>query len=106
MQPAESQPYIDESPLRPAPDWPRKLGVVLFMMVCFEVGLFLVIFPWMQYWRNNSIASLSPWLHAVWISPYFRGAISGLGILNVYISIAEVVRFRRPPADRLKVTVL
>jgi hypothetical protein len=35
----------------------------------------------------------------VWDSPYFRGALSGLGVVNIYISLAEVFRFRRTPAD-------
>lgn len=106
MHSAQPQSWIENSPEPPATDWRRKLGVVLFMMVCFEVGLFLMVFPWMQYWRNNFLASLGPWIHTVWISPYFRGAISGLGLVNVYIAIAEVFRFRRPRAGRLKVTVL
>jgi hypothetical protein len=106
MQPLQPMPAIEELPEPLASDWRRKLGVVLFVMVCFEVGLFLLIFPWMQFWRNNSIAGLAPWMHELWISPYFRGALSGLGVLNLYISIAEVVRFRRPPAGRLGVSVL
>ena len=106
MLPFQPQPSVEELPEPPAADWRRKLGVVLFMLVCFEVGLFLLIFPWMQYWRNNSIASLAPWMHELWMSPYFRGALSGLGGINLYISIAEVVRFRRPPPGRLKVSVL
>ena len=106
MQPAHPQAPVEEfyKPLRPA--WPRKLAILLFIIVCFEVGVFLVLFPWMRYWRNNSIATLAPWLLPVWDSPFFRGALSGLGVVNLYISIAEVVRLRRPPADRLKVSVL
>src|ERR1700730_11437890 len=104
MQPLHHS--IEELPESPASDWRRKLGVVLFMMVCFEVGLFLLIFPWMQYWRNNSIAGFAPWMHGLWINPFFRGALSGLGVVNLYISIAEVARFRRPPAGKLKVSVL
>ena len=106
MQPAQTPPTMEELPQPTASDWPRKLGVLLFMLVSFEVGLFLLIFPWMQYWRNNSLAGLAPWMHEIWTNPYFRGALSGLGVVNLYISIAEVVRFRRPPAGRLKVSVL
>jgi hypothetical protein len=31
----------------------------------------------------------------MWVSPYFRGAISGLGVVNIYISLLEVVSMRR-----------
>ena len=75
-------------------------------MVCFEVGLFLAVFPWMDYWSRNSIASLSPAIRDVWDSAYFRGALSGLGLVNIYISLAEVFRLRKPRADKLKVSLL
>ncbi len=86
--------------------WYHKLGVILFVIVCFEVGAFLVIFPWTQQWDGNSLASLLPGLRDYWTNSYFRGALSGLGLLNIYISIAELQRLRRPgpgraPADRL-----
>ncbi len=80
--------------------------MLLFIIVCFEVGLFLMLFPWMRYWRTNSIATAAPWVQQLWNNSFFRGALSGLGVLNLYISIAELVRLRRPPADRLKVSVL
>jgi hypothetical protein len=84
--------------------WAHKLGVILFVIICFEVGVFLLIFPWTQQWDGNSIANLLPWLRDYWTSSYFRGALSGLGLLNIYISIAELLRLRRParpPAARL-----
>jgi hypothetical protein len=28
----------------------------------------------------------------LWLSPYLRGAVSGLGILDVYIAFAELFR--------------
>ena len=108
MQPVEPQPRFEPPVIltKPKTAWYQKLGVLLFIIVCFEVGVFLLIFPWMEYWNNNSIASLSPWMRDVWESPYFRGALSGLGVINICISLAEVFRLRRPPPGRLKVSVL
>jgi len=108
MQPVEPQSSI-ETPVEPRKTktaWYQKLGVLLFIIVCFEVGVFLLIFPWMEYWNNNSIASLAPWTREVWDSPFFRGALSGLGVINICISLAEVFRLRRPPPGRMKVSVL
>jgi hypothetical protein len=100
MQPVEPQSM--EAPLeRARTPWYHKLGILLFILVCFEVGVFLLVFPWMDYWGANSIASLASWMPAIWSSAYFRGALSGLGLVNIYISLAEVFRLRRPPADRL-----
>lgn len=106
MQPVEPQPPVEEvvEPVRLT--WVHRLGILLFVLVCFEVGVFLLVFPWMNYWGSNWIAGLSPWVRGFWLSPYFRGALSGLGLLNIYISLAEVFRLRRPAADRLKVSAL
>ncbi len=112
MQPVQPQQPLEELAETPRPAWYHKLGMVLFIVVCFEVGLFLLLFPWMQYWRNNTISSLAPWVHDLWNSSFFRGALSGVGLVNLYISIAELIRLRRrgntrgSPADRLKVPVL
>ena len=86
--------------------WAQKLGSLLFVLVCFEVGAFLLLFPWMEYWDHNSIAAFAPWVRSVWDSAYFRGALSGLGLVNIYIALAEVLRMLRPRPDRLKVPVL
>ena len=106
MQPVQHQIRAEELAEQSRSTGPRKLAMLLLIIVCFEVGLFLLVFPWMRYWRTNSIAALAPWVYQVWSSSFFRGALSGLGILNLYISIAELARLRRPPADRLKVSVL
>jgi hypothetical protein len=102
---------VGEAPVHVKHSWAHKLGVILFVIVCFEVGVFLLVFPWTQQWDGNSVATILPWLRDYWTSSYFRGACSGLGVLNIYISIGELLRLRRPgsghpPADRLKVSTL
>jgi len=110
MRPVEPQlPGVEESGAAPEAvkhAWHHKLGVILFVIVCFEVGVFLLIFPWTQQWDGNSLASLLHWSRDYWTNSYFRGALSGLGLLNICISIGELLRLRRPgpnasPADRL-----
>jgi hypothetical protein len=101
----------DEAPVHITHTWYHKLGIFLFIIVCFEVGAFLTVFPWTPQWDGNSVANLFPLLRNLWSSSYFRGAVSGVGLLNIYISLGEVSRLRRPggsrpPADRLKVSTL
>jgi hypothetical protein len=91
--------------------WYHKLGIFLFIIVCFEVGAFLSVFPWTPQWDSNAVGALFPALRDLWTSSFFRGALSGLGLLNIYISLGEVARLRkpdggRPPADRLKASTL
>jgi len=106
----------DDVPIHVRQNWYHKLGIFLFIIVCFEVGAFLTVFPWTPQWESNSVANLFPWLRGLWTSSFFRGALSGLGLLNIYISLGEVTRLRKPggrpptsglpPADKLKVSTL
>ena len=86
MQPMRNPTPLEEPPPPARKTWVQKLGVLVFVLVCFEVGLFLLLFPWMEYWDHNWIAALTPWMRDVWDSAYFRGAVSGLGLVNIYIA--------------------
>jgi hypothetical protein len=79
--------------------WLEKASSLLFVIFCFELGVFLLVFPWLKIWENSYFSSLSFTLMGVdweriWDSPWFRGAVSGLGLMNVLISFAEVLRLR------------
>lgn len=75
-------------------NWYQKLASILLILFCLEIGCFLLIFPWLsELWEKNLFSSL---LHrGYWESPYFRGALSGLGVVNLYISFAEILRLLR-----------
>ena len=73
--------------------WFHRLSAVLFATFCLEVGCFLLIFPWTGY--ATDFAAFRPeWRH-YWYNAYVRGAISGLGLVNLYISFVEIFRLRR-----------
>jgi len=85
--------------------WHYVLARLLFAIFLCELGIFLIIYPWLDAWSTNRFAtfggdSLATATFAdiwrrTWISPYFRGAISGLGVVNIYISLLEVFSMRR-----------
>lgn len=72
-----------------------KLLGLLLVIICFEIGVFLIAFPWMDAWGTSSIPAWSPALLDLWENNYFRGALSGLGIVNVWISFLEMLRLLR-----------
>jgi hypothetical protein len=80
-----------------------KLTVVFFILICFEIGLLLVILPWLEQpsWTENYllIAAVdrlqSNWLATVMKSGYLRGAVSGLGLLNISLGIWEIINFKK-----------
>jgi hypothetical protein len=79
----------------PAYRWHHKMRAVLLVTFCLEVGLFLLVFPWTEYWDSNYFAAFAPPLHQYWDNMYIRGAVSGLGVVNLYISLTEIFRLRR-----------
>ena len=90
--PAATEPPPAETPR--SYRWYQKLSSFLLILFCPELGCFLLIFPWIaDTWENNFFSSL---LHSgYWENSYFRGAVSGLGVVNLYISLVEILRLRR-----------
>jgi hypothetical protein len=96
----ETAPPEDHLPgpvpiLRPEFRWYHKLSAVLFVTFCLEIGLFLLIFPWTEYWDSNYFSGLIPAFHEYWDNMYVRGALSGIGVANLYIAFSEMLRLRR-----------
>jgi hypothetical protein len=81
----------------PAPvyHWYHKMSAVVFITFCLEMGLFLLIFPWTESWDGNYFSGLMPHMKMYWDNLYVRGAVSGLGVVNLYISLVEIYRLRR-----------
>lgn len=94
------EPVVAAEP--PAPTrvhWFHKVSAVLFVIFCLELGLFLLIYPWTTEWDENLFATIftikfARW-NEYWQNAYFRGAVSGLGLIDLYISIGEIFRLRR-----------
>ena len=55
-----------------------------------ETGLLLVLIPWSAFWERNYFVEWSAALNALLTSNYTRGAISGLGLVNVWAALAEL----------------
>jgi hypothetical protein len=72
--------------------WHQRVLGFCFAIFALEVGLFLLMFPWLRSWDLNWVPMKLPSLRAFWMNPYFRGAISGLGLLNLYVGITEMGR--------------
>lgn len=88
----------------PAPEVPPQavphrwyhVAIALFFIVfTLELGVFLTLFPWTDFWDRSFFSSFNPEWRLYWSNAYLRGAVTGLGIVNVYISITEIFRLRR-----------
>ena len=75
--------------------WYHKLSSLIFILFCMELGAFLLLFPWTEYWDHNLFSSFIPEWHYFWDNSYVRGAVSGLGAVNFYVAFLEILRLRR-----------
>lgn len=79
---------------------PAKLTVIVYILICFEVGVLLVILPWTSYWDDNFfLYFLTGRMHAAWLgdvlqSGYVRGFVTALGVVNMIAGLWEGYRFR------------
>ncbi len=83
-----------------------KLTVIFFIILCLMLGVFLTLLPWISFgiigdWGDNYFLAFitqitgSPILQTIIASGWFRGAVTGLGILNLFIGFWEMAHFRQ-----------
>ena len=51
---------------RPSYRWYHKLGAVAFICLCLDLGLFLLYFPWSEWWDGNLLGGMVPEWHRWW----------------------------------------
>jgi hypothetical protein len=85
-----------------------KLSVIFYIILCFEIGIFLIVLPWwpqgmwgISDWGNNYFLLYAArktgiqGLQAVVASGWVRGAVTGVGLLNLGIAFWEIFHFKQ-----------
>ncbi len=85
-----------------------KLSVIFYIVLCLEIGIVLTLLPWVPQgwlgfsdWGNNYFLLYAAQktglfqLQTVVASGWVRGAVSGVGILNLGIAFWEIFHFRQ-----------
>ena len=72
-----------------------KQFLLLYVLVLFEIGIFLLFVPWSGFWERNYFLQAYPTLTSIVLSPTFRGAVCGLGFGNIYLAVLELFNFIR-----------
>jgi hypothetical protein len=70
----------------------HRLRNVLWMLILFEVGVVLLFLPWLHVWESNYFLSQYPALRPYLLHPSLRGAITGLGALDILLAADSVRR--------------
>lgn len=71
----------------------RRLLLITFFI---EVGLLLIVLPWSPIWERNYFVHALPMFEPAFVSPYFRGAVTGVGLLNLAAGFAEMAAVFAP----------
>lgn len=83
-----------------------RLTLIFLIFLSLEVGIALILLPWISIgvigdWGDNYLLAMAvdktglPVLRTVVSSGWVRGAVTGLGILNVLVAFWEIAHFKR-----------
>lgn len=78
-----------------APIWLQRLSLAVLVVFCLYLGGLLVYLPWWkEMWDHNSLLLGFPRVHHLLIQGPVRGIVSGIGLLDLWIGISEIVHYR------------
>ena len=64
---------------------------VILVVLCLEMGAFLLYLPWSNFWEQNYfLAHLPQGLRMFLLHSSFRGIVSGIGVLDILVGISMI----------------
>ena len=82
----------------------ERLTDIFFIILCMLLGSYLILSPWDALfgpWGENYLLVFlsdkagAPVLQRAVASTWFRGAVTGLGVLNLLIAFWEIAHFNQ-----------
>lgn len=82
----------------------ERLTVIFFIALCLLLGFYLILAPWDALfgpWGDNYLLAFiadkagSPIIQKTIASNWVRGAVTGLGVLNIIIAFWEIAHFNQ-----------
>jgi hypothetical protein len=75
--------------------WLQRTALAILVVTCIYLGMLLIFLPWTRYWQENRYLEKLPQSIAVFLDTgAARGLASGLGLLDIWIGIGELVNWR------------
>ncbi|MBC7796512.1 MAG: hypothetical protein H7Z37_06550 [Pyrinomonadaceae bacterium] len=85
-----------------------KITVICFISLCFVTGIVLTVLPWLWFnrfgvdsWSDNYLLVYAsqkaglPMLQQTVASGWIRGAVSALGVFNLFLAFWEIANFNK-----------
>ena len=82
----------------------ERLTVIFFIVLCLLLGFYLILAPWDALfgpWGENYLLVFVsdktgiPSIRTTVASTWFRGGVTGLGVLNMVIAFWEMAHFNK-----------
>ena len=70
---------------------------IVWTLICFELGVLLIMVPWSGFWERNIFLQRYPDLIPYLLNPYARGAVSGLGLLDILVAVSLLLPKKKSP---------
>jgi hypothetical protein len=68
----------------------NKIMRAVLIVFCFEMGALLLYLPWSSFWEQNYFLIHFPALMPILLHPSFRGVVSGLGVLDIFVALTLI----------------
>jgi hypothetical protein len=92
--PEPTSPADDSKPRSRGELWYERLKLAVEVIFFVELGMLLVFLPWTTLWVDNSLLTMHPSARALVVHGFTRGALSGLGLINIWIGVWDAVHYR------------
>lgn len=67
------------------------MAQLLSILSSLLIGLVLIIAPWTSLWDSNWLLQPHPATRDILLSTFTRGAVSGLGLINIMIALHDAL---------------
>lgn len=68
----------------------NRIFRALLVVLCFEMGALLLYLPWTTFWEQNYFLAHFPSLMGIVLHPFFRGIVSGIGVLDIFLAFGLI----------------
>ncbi|HSM86459.1 MAG TPA: hypothetical protein VLT16_09925 [Candidatus Limnocylindrales bacterium] len=76
------------------PVWFQRAFTVVYVLFCMTIGMVLVTLPWTSNWFENGMIARWPAVQQFLQHGFVRGAISGLGLVDIFLGVLEAVNYQ------------
>lgn len=77
----------------------KRLGIAVRIAFYFAIGVALLYSPWIPLWSHNFFVIHYGWVASISQNNFLRGAISGIGVTDIWMAFEEVRRMGSSTGD-------